>query len=185
VKRTHVLVTLLVAIALLTTSCGTGDKIASVSITANGNTGTINLAGLGGTLQLKVLANYTSGKWIDETNFSTYTVTAGLLHRLQHQPSDRDSSGQPAADGDHQPDWHGYSRRSSCLHLGESGNAAGARLGLHRRLQDRCDVPGLRIAAHLHPGRFRGQRSGQYQRPVRPDVIACAGPFTSPATVDS
>ena len=75
-KRTHVLVTLLVAIALLTTSCGTGDKIASVSITANGNTGTINLAGLGGTLQLKVLANYTSGKWIDETNFSTYTVTA-------------------------------------------------------------------------------------------------------------
>ena len=75
-KRTHVLVTLLVAIALLTTSCGTGDKIASVSITANGNTGTINLAGLGGTLQLKVLANYTSGKWIDETNFATYQVTA-------------------------------------------------------------------------------------------------------------
>jgi hypothetical protein len=39
-------------------------------------TGVINLSGLGSTLQLQVLANYTSGKRIDETNFSTYTVTA-------------------------------------------------------------------------------------------------------------
>jgi hypothetical protein len=76
VKRNLILATLLSAIALLTTSCGTGDKIGSVSISATGASGgVINLAGLGGTLQLQVTANYTSGKLIDETNFATYTVT--------------------------------------------------------------------------------------------------------------
>jgi hypothetical protein len=75
VKRTRILVTLLAVLALLSSSCGTGDKIASVSITAAGQTGTINLIGMGGTLQLQVMANYTSGKSIDETNFSTYTIT--------------------------------------------------------------------------------------------------------------
>ena len=74
-KRTRILVTLLAAFALLSTSCGTGDKIGSVSITAAGQTGTVNLYGLGGTLQLQVMANYTSGKQIDETNFATYTIT--------------------------------------------------------------------------------------------------------------
>ena len=74
-KRTRILVTLLAAFALLSSSCGVGDKIGSVSITANGSTGTVNLYGLGGTLQLQVMANYTSGKHIDETNFATYTIT--------------------------------------------------------------------------------------------------------------
>jgi hypothetical protein len=63
-------------VTLLSTSCGTGDKIGSVSISAAGSTGVINLAGLGGTMQLQVMANYTSGKQIDETNFAKYTVTA-------------------------------------------------------------------------------------------------------------
>ena len=76
-KRIRILGTLLAAIALLSTSCGTGDKIGSVSMQVVGlGTGVINLAGLGQTLQLQVTANYTSGKQIDETNFSTYTVTA-------------------------------------------------------------------------------------------------------------
>ena len=75
-KHTRILAALLGVITLLTTSCGVGDKIGSVSITAVGeNGGIINLAGLGGTIQLKVTANYTSGKQIDETNFATYTVT--------------------------------------------------------------------------------------------------------------
>jgi hypothetical protein len=79
VKRNHILATVVgaIAIALLTTSCGTGDKIGSISITAAGASGgVINLAGLGATLQLQVTANYTSGKTIDETNFATYMVTA-------------------------------------------------------------------------------------------------------------
>ncbi|MGA2857603.1 MAG: hypothetical protein ABSE40_12080 [Candidatus Sulfotelmatobacter sp.] len=74
-KRTRILVTLLATLALLSSSCGTGDKISSVSITAAGQAGTINLIGLGGTLQLQVMANYTSGKQINETNFATYTIT--------------------------------------------------------------------------------------------------------------
>jgi hypothetical protein len=77
VKRTRILVTVLAALALLLSSCGTSDKVASVSITAvNGSGGGFeNLAGIGGTLQLQVMANYTSGKQVDETNWSTYTVT--------------------------------------------------------------------------------------------------------------
>jgi hypothetical protein len=76
VKRTIISVTFLVvtAVVLLSTSCGTGDKIGSVTMTAAGQTGTIDLKGLGGTLQLQVTANYTSGKQIDETNFATYKI---------------------------------------------------------------------------------------------------------------
>jgi hypothetical protein len=75
VKRTSILVTFLAAVTLLSTSCGTSDKLASVSLNVSGNTGTVNLAGLGGTLQLQVLTNYTSGKQVDETNWSTYAIT--------------------------------------------------------------------------------------------------------------
>lgn len=76
-KRISILATLLlIASVLLSSSCGTGDKIGSVAMQVVGNgTGTVNLKGLGGTLQLQVLAVYTSGKQIDETNFATYSVT--------------------------------------------------------------------------------------------------------------
>ena len=76
-KYTRILAALLGVVTLLTTSCGVGDKIGSVTISAVGITGSgvVDLKGLGGTIQLKVTANYTSGKQIDETNFVTYTVT--------------------------------------------------------------------------------------------------------------
>ena len=76
-KYTRILAALLGVVTLLTTSCGVGDKIGSVSMSVVGVTGSgvIDLKGLGGTLQLKVTANYTSGKQIDETNFVTYLVT--------------------------------------------------------------------------------------------------------------
>jgi hypothetical protein len=78
VKRTIISVTFLVvtAVVLLSTSCGTGDKIGSVSMDVSGQTGVVDLKGLGGTLQLHVVANYTSGKQIDETNFVTYKIAA-------------------------------------------------------------------------------------------------------------
>jgi hypothetical protein len=77
VKRSTILgVLMLATLPFLTSSCGNSDKIASVSISSAGETGTINLYGLGATMQLQVLANYTSGKWVDETNYATYTVTA-------------------------------------------------------------------------------------------------------------
>lgn len=65
----------LAAVTLLSTSCGTSDKVASISLSVSGTTGVVNLIGLGGTLQLQVNANYTSGKIVDETNWSTYSVT--------------------------------------------------------------------------------------------------------------
>ncbi len=75
-KRTHILVTLLAILALLSSSCGSGDKIASVSMQVVGaSAGVTNLDGMGSTLQLQVMANYTSGKQINETNFATYTIT--------------------------------------------------------------------------------------------------------------
>lgn len=75
-KRKSFLAIFLAAVTLLSTSCGSGDKIGAVQMRVVGASGgTVNLAGLGGTLQIQVLAMYTSGKQIDETNFATYTVT--------------------------------------------------------------------------------------------------------------
>ena len=77
-KRTLTVFALfLAAIALLLTSCGTSDSIKSVQLNANGDSagGTFNLPGVDATLQLKVWAIYNSGKQIDVTNASTWTVT--------------------------------------------------------------------------------------------------------------
>jgi hypothetical protein len=84
VKYSRILATLLGALSLVMSGCGTSDKIANVSMTVNGTTGVINLAGLGGTLQIAVHANYTSGKWIDQTNYAKYTVKAlGIDYNTQ------------------------------------------------------------------------------------------------------
>ncbi len=77
-KRTaSVLALFLTAFALLSTSCGTSDYIKSLTLNANGSSagGTFNLAGVDGTVQLSVIANYNSGKLIDVTNATTWTVT--------------------------------------------------------------------------------------------------------------
>lgn len=74
-KRISILAMFLAAVTLLSTSCGTSDKVASVSLSVSGTTGIVNLSGLGGTLQLQVLTHYTSGKQVDETNWSTFQVT--------------------------------------------------------------------------------------------------------------
>jgi hypothetical protein len=68
--------TLLAALALLMTSCGTSDYLESVSLTSNGASagGFFNLAGVDGTIQLVVTANYHSGKTINVTNNSTFTM---------------------------------------------------------------------------------------------------------------
>jgi hypothetical protein len=77
VKHKYILATLLGALVLITSSCGTSDKVASVTVTAvSVSGGFADLKGIGGTVQLTVTANYTSGKTVDETNWSTYAVTA-------------------------------------------------------------------------------------------------------------
>jgi len=77
-KRTaSVLALFLAGIALLSTSCGTSDYIKSLTLSSSGGSsgGFYNLAGVDGTLQLKATANYNSGKLIDVTNASTFTIT--------------------------------------------------------------------------------------------------------------
>jgi len=77
-KRTFtVLALFLAAIALLSTSCGTSDYIKSLTLSTNGSSsgGFYNLAGVDGTLQLQVMAVYNSGKLVDVTKASIWTVT--------------------------------------------------------------------------------------------------------------
>jgi len=83
VKRKQLLAAVLAAAVFSMSGCGVSDKLASIKLTQKGSSssgGFFNLKGIGGTLQLAVIANYTSGKQVEETNFSTYTVTAqGVL----------------------------------------------------------------------------------------------------------
>jgi len=77
VKRTLVFATLLLAAtALLSTSCGKSDSIKSLLLTSTGanNSGFYNLPGVDATLQLKVYAVYNSGKQIDVTTMSTFSM---------------------------------------------------------------------------------------------------------------
>jgi len=93
-KRTFTVLALFVAaIALLSTSCGTSDYIKSLTITSSGTAagtgpigGSYNLSGVDGTLQLKVYANYNSGKNVDVTNASTFTmVPTGTIYHSADQ----------------------------------------------------------------------------------------------------
>jgi hypothetical protein len=83
VKRKQLLAAILAAAVFSMSGCGASDKLASITLTQKGSSssgGFFNLKGIGGTLQLAVIANYTSGKQVEETNFSTFTVTAeGVL----------------------------------------------------------------------------------------------------------
>ena len=66
VKHKHILASLLGALVLITSSCGTSDKATSVTISSSkaSSGGFFNLVGADGTLQLIVTANYTSGKTV-------------------------------------------------------------------------------------------------------------------------
>jgi hypothetical protein len=75
-KRISTVSLFLAAIALLSSSCGTSDYIKSLTLSSTGSSsgGFYNLAGVDGTLQLSVKANYNSGKTVDVTNASKWTV---------------------------------------------------------------------------------------------------------------
>ena len=91
-KRISFVTLILAAIALFSSSCGTSDYQQSLLLTTTGNSagGFYNLAGVDGTLQLQVLAVYHSGKMVDVTNNSTFTmVPVGTIY------SPSSMSGQP------------------------------------------------------------------------------------------
>jgi len=76
VKRTKLLAAFAVGVLLMTSGCGVSDSIKSITLTSTGSStgGFYNLAGVDGTLQLTVTANYNSGKTEVVTNASTWGV---------------------------------------------------------------------------------------------------------------
>jgi len=83
----NLLAALLAAVVITSTGCGVSDSVKSIMLTATGSSsgGFYNLVGVDGTLQLKAYAIYHSGKQVDVTNDSTWTVT----------PEGADQWGQP------------------------------------------------------------------------------------------
>jgi hypothetical protein len=55
--------------------CGTSNHLQSITLTAGSTTGTVEVKGIGGTLQLVATGNYSSGKTHDLSHVVTYTVT--------------------------------------------------------------------------------------------------------------
>ncbi len=55
--------------------CGTTNHLRTITLTVAGTTGTVELKGWGGTLQLVATGNYSSGNTKDLSNVVTYTVT--------------------------------------------------------------------------------------------------------------
>jgi hypothetical protein len=67
---------------LLATSllgCGGSNKLQTIMLTVGGSGGLFNVKGIGGTLQLKVVGNYSNSKTKDLTNVATYSVTPDPL----------------------------------------------------------------------------------------------------------
>ena len=62
----------LLTVALL--GCGGSNKLQTIEISIGDSNTIYNLKGIGGTLQLKVTGNYSSGKTHDLTNVATYSI---------------------------------------------------------------------------------------------------------------
>src|SRR5271157_3955141 len=54
--------------------CGTSNHLQTITLTSGNATGTFNVKGIGGTLQLVATGNYSSGKTHNLTNVVTYTI---------------------------------------------------------------------------------------------------------------
>jgi len=68
---------------LLATSllgCGGSNKLQTITLTSGGESGTFNVKGIGGTLQLKATGNYSNSKTHDQTNVVTYTIVVDPIN---------------------------------------------------------------------------------------------------------
>lgn len=61
-------------LALTLLGCGGSNKLQTIEISIGDSNTMYNLKGIGGTLQLKVTGNYSSGKTHDLTNTATYSI---------------------------------------------------------------------------------------------------------------
>ena len=75
-KRTIFMAALAGAITLLSFGCGGTNHLQSITLTASGSSGTFEVKGEGGTLQLKATGNISNGGTKDITGQVRYTVTA-------------------------------------------------------------------------------------------------------------
>ena len=74
--RKNIAVALLMALAFLgLPGCGTTNHLQTITLSSSNSTGTFEVKGIGGTLQLKATGNYSSTQTHDLTNVVTYTVT--------------------------------------------------------------------------------------------------------------
>jgi hypothetical protein len=55
--------------------CGTSNHLKTILLTSGSSTGTFNVKGIGGVLQLKAIGNYSSSQTHDLTSVVTYVVT--------------------------------------------------------------------------------------------------------------
>lgn len=73
---TKLFVALSIALAFLgLLGCGTTNHLQTITLTAAGTTGTVEVKGIGGTLQVKATGNYSSGQTHDLTHVVTYVIT--------------------------------------------------------------------------------------------------------------
>ncbi len=76
ITRTKLIVALASALSLLgLLGCGQTNHLQTITLTSANSSGTFNVVGIGGTLQLTATGNYSSTQTHDLTNVVTYTVT--------------------------------------------------------------------------------------------------------------
>ena len=74
--RKKLITALSIALAFLgLLGCGTSNHLQTITLTSGSTSGTFNIIGIGGTLQLKAIGNYSSQQTHDLTNVATYAVT--------------------------------------------------------------------------------------------------------------
>ncbi len=73
--RKKLVVALSMALAFLSLlGCGTSNHLQTITLSSGSTSGTFNVQGIGGTLQLTATGNYSSGKTHNLTNKVTYTM---------------------------------------------------------------------------------------------------------------
>ncbi len=83
VNRKTILAALACALlAFCMLGCGTTNHLQTITLTSGNATGTFNVQGIGGTLQLVATGNYSSGKTFDLTNMVTYKVIVDPVHNV-------------------------------------------------------------------------------------------------------
>lgn len=75
--RKKLVIALSIALAFVgLLGCGTTNHLQTITLSAGNSAGTFNLKGIGGLLQLKATATYTSAQSKDISNLATYTMVS-------------------------------------------------------------------------------------------------------------